>query len=317
LAELWLDFERPIIELEKKIAELKGLASKENLEVDEEVKRLERKAEKLTNEVYSKLTRWQKVQLARHPNRPYTLDYVKHMTDSFVELHGDRFFSDDAAIVGGFASIDNRKVVLIGHEKGRTTKEKIERNFGMAHPEGYRKALRLMHLAAKFNRPVVTLIDTSGAYPGVGSEERGVSEAIARNLKAMALLPVPIVCVITGEGGSGGAIAIGMGDRVLMMENAVYSVISPEGCASILWRDSSKAPQAAESLKVTAQDLLQLGVIDEIIEEPLGGAHRDHKDAAEKVKAAILKHLSLIEEIPSAKLTSSRIEKFSKMGASS
>jgi acetyl-CoA carboxylase carboxyl transferase subunit alpha len=314
VAEAWLDFERPILELEKKIAELKGLASEENLQVGEEIRRLEKKAEKLTRETYLKLNRWQRVQLARHPNRPYTLDYIKYMADDFVELHGDRLFADDPAIVAGLGTIGGRQLAIVGHEKGRSTKEKIERNFGMAHPDGYRKALRVMQLAAKFHKPIVTLIDTTGAYPGIGSEERGISESIARNLKEMALLPVPIICVVTGEGGSGGAIAIAVGDRILMMENAVYSVISPEGCASILWRDSSRAPQAAESLRLSAKDLLELGVVDEIIEEPLGGAHRDHRKAAEIVRAAVLEHLAEIETCPPEELTRLRIDKFLKMG---
>jgi acetyl-CoA carboxylase carboxyl transferase subunit alpha len=314
VAEAWLDFERPILELEKKIAELKGLASEEKLQVGDEIKRLEKKAAKLIRDTYSKLSRWQRVQLARHPNRPYTLDFVKHMTDDFIELHGDRLFADDPAIVAGLAAIGGRQVAIVGHEKGRSTKDKIERNFGMAHPDGYRKALRIMQLAAKFGKPIITLVDTTGAYPGIGSEERGISESIARNLKEMALLPVPIICVITGEGGSGGAIAIAVGDRILMMENAVYSVISPEGCASILWRDSSRAPQAAESLRLSAKDLLGLGVVDEIVEEPLGGAHRDHKGAADLVKAAILKHLAEVEDHSPEELTRMRIEKFSRMG---
>lgn len=305
------------MELEKKIAELKGLASEEKLQVDDEIKRLERKAEKLTKEIYSKLNRWQRVQLARHPNRPYTLDFIKHMADDFIELHGDRLYADDAAIVAGLARIGERDMVVIGHEKGRTTKEKIERNFGMAHPDGFRKALRIMEMATKFKKPIVTFIDSSGAYPGIGAEERGISGSIARNMKEMALLPVPIICVITGEGMSGGAIAIALGDRVLMMENAVYSTITPEGCASILWRDSSKAPQAAESLKVSAKDLIQLGVVDEIIEEPLGGAHRNHKKAAENVKSAILRHLAELDKLPSEELTQMRIDKFARIGVSS
>jgi len=317
LAGVCLDFERPILELEKKIAELKGLASAEKLQVDDEIKRLERKAEKLTKEIYSKLSRWQRVQLARHPSRPYTLDFIKHMADDFIELHGDRLYADDAAIVAGLARIGGRQMVVIGHEKGRTTKEKIERNFGMAHPDGFRKALRVMQMATKFKKPIVTFIDSSGAYPGIGAEERGISESIARNMKEMALLPVPIICVITGEGMSGGAIAIALGDRVLIMENAVYSTITPEGCASILWRDSSKAPQAAESLKVSAKDLIQLGVVDEIIEEPLGGAHRNHKEAAENVKSAILRHLAELDKLPSEELTQMRIDKFARIGVSS
>lgn len=317
MAGVCLDFERPILELEKKIAELKGLASAEKLQVDDEIKRLERKAEKLTKEIYSKLSRWQRVQLARHPSRPYTLDFIKHMADDFIELHGDRLYADDAAIVAGLARIGERQMVVIGHEKGRTTKEKIERNFGMAHPDGFRKALRVMQMATKFKMPIVTFIDSSGAYPGIGAEERGISESIARNMKEMALLPVPIICVITGEGMSGGAIAIALGDRVLIMENAVYSTITPEGCASILWRDSSKAPQAAESLKVSAEDLMQLGVVDEIIEEPLGGAHRNHKEAAENVKSAILRHLAELDKLPSEELTQMRIDKFARIGVSS
>ena len=317
MAGVCLDFERPILELEKKIAELKGLASAEKLQVDDEIKRLERKAEKLTKEIYSKLSRWQRVQLARHPSRPYTLDFIKHMADDFIELHGDRLYADDAAIVAGLARIGGRQMVVIGHEKGRTTKEKIERNFGMAHPDGFRKALRVMQMATKFKMPIVTFIDSSGAYPGIGAEERGISESIARNMKEMALLPVPIICVITGEGMSGGAIAIALGDRVLIMENAVYSTITPEGCASILWRDSSKAPQAAESLKVSAKDLMRLGVVDEIIEEPLGGAHRNHKEAAENVKSAILRHLAELDKLPSEELTQMRIDKFARIGVSS
>jgi acetyl-CoA carboxylase carboxyl transferase subunit alpha len=314
LAEAWLEFERPILELEKKIAELKGLASEEKLQVDDEIKRLEKKAEKLTRETYSRLNRWQRVQLARHPNRPYTLDYIKHMATDFVELRGDRLFGDDPAIVAGLAKVDGRQVAIVGHEKGRSTKDKIERNFGMAHPEGYRKALRVMQLAAKFKKPIISLVDTPGAYPGIGSEERGISESIARNLKEMVLLPVPVVCVITGEGGSGGAIALAVGDRVLMMENAIYTVITPEGCASILWRDSSKAPQAAESLRLTARDLSELHVIDEIVREPLGGAHRDHREAALNLKGAILKHMGEIEKLAPEELTQMRIDKFSKMG---
>ncbi len=314
MAEAWLEFERPILELERKIAELRGLASEEKLQVDDEIKRLEKKAEKLTRETYSRLNRWQRVQLARHPNRPYTLDYIKHMTTDFVELRGDRLFGEDPAIVAGLAKIDDKQIAIVGHEKGRSTKDKIERNFGMAHPEGYRKALRVMRLAAKFKKPIISLVDTPGAYPGIGSEERGISESIARNLKEMVLLPVPVVCVITGEGGSGGAIALAVGDRVLMMENAIYTVITPEGCASILWRDSSKAPQAAESLRLTARDLSELHVIDEIVEEPLGGAHRNHREAALILKRAILKHLGEIEKLPPEELTQMRIDKFSRMG---
>lgn len=313
--EIWLDFERPVVELERKIDELRSLARGERLEVSEEIVHLERKAERLKREIYSKLNRWQRVQLARHPARPFTLDFIGYMTSDFIELHGDRLFSEDKAIVGGLGTIDGKRLLIMGHQKGRTTKEKLERNFGMPHPEGYRKALRLMQLAAKFGKPVVNLIDTPGAYPGKGAEERGQSEAIARNLREMALLPVPIIVIITGEGGSGGALAMGLGDRILMLEQAIYSVISPEGCASILWRDSSKAPQAAEALKLTAQDLAEHGVIDEIIPEPIGGAHRDPEQASRYVKDALLRHLAEVERVPSEKLIEQRIEKYARMGA--
>ncbi len=310
----WLDFERPIIDLERKIEDLKGLASDENEEAAEEVKRLERKAERLRREIYSKLTRWQRVKLARHPRRPYTLDYVKHMAPNFLELHGDRRFGDDPAIVGGLAVMDELPLVLIGHQKGRDTKENIHRNFGMAHPEGYRKALRLMRLAANFGCPIVTLVDTPGAYPGLGAEERGQSEALARNILEMAHLAVPIVTVIIGEGGSGGALAIAVGDVVIMLENSIYSVITPEGCAAILWKDSSKAEQAAEALKLTAQDLLELRVIDELIPEPVGGAHRDPEEAARRVKDAVLRHLKALIGLPAQELLDRRLEKYLKMG---
>jgi len=312
--EIWLEFERPVVELERKIDELRSLARGERLEVSDEIAHLQRKAERLKREIYSNLNRWQRVQLARHPARPFTLDFVKHMTSSFIELHGDRLFREDKAIVGGLATIDGKSIVLVGHQKGRTTKEKLERNFGMPHPEGYRKALRFMQLAAKFRKPVVTLIDTPGAYPGKGAEERGQSEAIALNLREMALLPVPIIVVITGEGGSGGALAMGVGDRVLMLEQAIYSVISPEGCASILWRDSAKAPQAAEALKLTAEDLAEFGVIDEIVREPVGGAHRDPELASRYVKEAVMRHLSEVEPLPSEELIQRRISKYAKMG---
>jgi acetyl-CoA carboxylase carboxyl transferase subunit alpha len=312
--EIWLDFERPVVELERKIDELRSLARGERLEVSDEIVHLEKKAERLKREIYSKLNRWQRVQLARHPARPFTLDFIGYMTSSFIELHGDRLFGEDKAIVGGLGTIDGKRLLIIGHQKGRTTKEKLERNFGMPHPEGYRKALRLMQLAAKFGKPVVNLIDTPGAYPGKGAEERGQSGAIARNLREMALLPVPIIVIVTGEGGSGGALAMGVGDRILMLEQAIYSVISPEGCASILWRDSSKAPQAAEALKLTAQDLAEHGVIDEIIPEPIGGAHRDPEQASQYVKEALLRHLAELEGVPSEKLIEQRIEKYARMG---
>ncbi len=315
MAEVWLDFERPVVELEKKIEELKVLASSNHLEVREEIARLEKKAETMRKEIYSRLSRWQRVQLARHPDRPYTLDFIGYAMDHFIELHGDRLYGDDPAVVGGIGSLNGKSIVLIGHQKGRQTREKIARNFGMPHPEGYRKALRLMHLGANFGKPILTLIDTPGAYPGVGAEERGQAEAIARNLKEMASLPVPIVCVVTGEGGSGGALAIGVGNRVLMMENAIYSVITPEGCASILWRDSSKAPEAAEALKLTASDLNQLKVIDGIIPEPLGGAHRDPKRACGLVKEAVLQSLSELEGLSPEQLVAERAEKYYRMGS--
>jgi len=312
MAEIWLDFERPIIELERKIEELKSLD--ENGALKEEISKLENKTSKLREDVYKNLTRWQKVQLARHLKRPYISDYIELMFDNFVELHGDRNFGDDLAIIAGIAKLDGKSVVIVGHEKGRNTKEKIRRNFGMPHPEGYRKALRVMQLAAKFKKPILTFVDTPGAYPGVGAEERGQSEAIARNLREISMLPVPIVVSITGEGGSGGALAIAIGDKILMQEHSIYSVISPEGCASILWRDSSKAPEAAEALKLTAQDLMGFGVIDEIVSEPAGGAHRDSKDAAERLKRAILNSLNELTTLPKEELVRKRIEKFLKMG---
>lgn len=312
--EFVLDFEKPIVELEKRIREMRELSESENVEISEEIARLEEKAQKLRMDVYAKLTRWQRVQLARHPQRPYTLDYVDRMTSEFFELHGDRAFGDDPAIVGGIAVMDGRKVTIVGHQKGRSTKEKLFRNFGMPHPEGYRKALRIMKLSAKFKRPIICLIDTPGAYPGIGAEERGQAEAIARNLFEMSHLPVPIVVAIIGEGASGGALGIGVGDRVLMMENTWYSVISPEGCAAILWRDSTKAEQAADAMKLTAKDLLELGVIDKIVKEPIGGAHRDYDEAARILKEQILAELDELAALPAEQLVENRIEKYAKMG---
>ncbi|MFQ5823398.1 MAG: acetyl-CoA carboxylase carboxyltransferase subunit alpha [bacterium] len=309
-----LEFEKPVVELEKRIKEMKEYSENEKVEISEEIARLEQKAEKLRAEIYSKLTRWQRVQLARHPQRPYTLDYIERMTSSFLELHGDRAFGDDPAIVGGIGIMDGEKVIFVGHQKGRTTKEKLHRNFGMPHPEGYRKAMRIMKLAAKFNRPIISLIDTPGAFPGIGAEERGQAEAIARNLFEMSHLPVPIVIVIIGEGASGGALGIGVGDRVLMMENTWYSVISPEGCAAILWRDSTKSEQAAEAMKLTAPDLLKMGVIDKIIKEPLGSAHQNYDEAAKILKESIHLELNELEKIPSDQLIEARIEKYGKMG---
>ena len=309
-----LEFEKPIIELEKRIKGMKELSENENVELSEEIERLEEKASKLREEIYSKLTRWQRVLLARHPQRPYTRDYVERMTDSFFEIHGDRAFGDDPAIVGGIARIGSRKVVIIGQQKGRTTKQKLHRNFGMMHPEGYRKALRIMNLAAKFKRPIISLIDTPGAFPGIGAEERGQAEAIARNLLEMSHLPVPIIIAVIGEGASGGALGIGIGDRILMLENTWYSVISPEGCAAILWHDSTKAEQAAEALKPTAPDLLELGVIDKVVREPIGGAHQNYDEAAKLLRESIEVELTELEKLSPEQLVDARIEKYSNMG---
>jgi len=309
-----LDFEKPIIELEKKIDEMREYAHTEDVDMSEEIVKLEKRCEKLKKDVYSNLTSWQRVQLARHPERPYTLDYIKRMCSNFIEIHGDRVYADDKAMVGGLATIEGKSIMLIGHQKGRGTKNNLYRNFGMPNPEGYRKALRLMKLAAKFDRPIVTLIDTPGAFPGKGSEERGVAEAIARNLYEMATLPVPIICIVTGEGGSGGALAIALGNKVFMLENAIYSVISPEGCASILLRDATKAAQMADSLKITAQDLLELEVIDGIIKEPIGGAHRNYDETADTVKRTILSELKTLEEMSAEERIEARIEKYGKMG---
>ncbi len=306
---IYLDFEKPVLELERKIAELKKLHG-----VEDEIKRLELQAARLKRKIYSNLSRWQRVQLARHPRRPYAIDIINLITTNFIELHGDRRFSDDPAIVSGLAQLGNHSIAIVSQQKGRDTKEKIKRNFGMPHPEGYRKALRIMKMAEKFNIPVLSIVDTPGAYPGVGAEERGQFEAIATNLMECAVLKVPIIVVILGEGGSGGALAIAQGDRVLMLENAIYSVISPEGCASILWRDSSKNKDAAEALKITAQDLLQFKIIDEIIPEPLGGAHTDYKTTAENIKTALIRNLERLITLPVDKLIEERIEKYRAMG---
>jgi len=310
----FLDFERPIVELERKIRDMRDFATEERVDFTEEIGVLEEKLKKLQEEIYSSLTPWQRVQLARHPLRPHSLDYIALMTTDFVELHGDRNFADDKAVVGGFAKMEERAVLVIGQQKGRDTKQKLLRNFGMMHPEGYRKALRLMMLAARFQKPIVILVDTPGAYPGIGAEERGQAEAIARNLKEMSSLQVPIIISIIGEGASGGALGVGVGDRILMLENAWYSVISPEGCAAILWRDSSKAPQAAEALKLTAMDLSKLKVIDKIIPEPLGGAHRNYSQMARILKEEILLALSELELFSPEELMEKRLEKFRKMG---
>jgi acetyl-CoA carboxylase carboxyl transferase subunit alpha len=307
---IWLDFERPIVDLEKKIEELKGLKG-----VEAEIKRLKSQAERLKKRIYSNLSRWQRVQLARHPRRPQPLDIMKSITEDFLELHGDRRFGDDKAIVAGIAKLDAYNIALIGHQKGRDTKEKLKRNFGLPHPEGHRKALRVMKMAAKFNMPVVTLVDSAGAYPGAGAEERGQAESISTNLFECATLPTPVIVLILGEGMSGGALAIAVGDRILMLENAIYSVITPEGCASILWRDSSKNKEAAEALKITAHDLSEMNVIDEIVPEPIGGAHMDVELTAKNIKKALLKNLKELTEIPIDKLLDSRIQKFRNIGA--
>lgn len=309
MTEGWLDFEKPIAEIEEEIEELQAIGG-----FNEQLAQLRAKADRLKERIYANLTPWQRVQLARHPRRPHTVDYISRITSDFVELHGDRSFGDDPAIVAGFAQIADRRLALIGHEKGRETREKLRRNFGMPHPEGYRKALRVMQTAARFGLPILTLVDTAGAYPGVGAEERGQAEAIARNLREMAVLPVPVVVVITGEGGSGGALAIGIGNRVLALENSIYSVISPEGCASILWRDGAKAEEAAGALKITSADLLRFGVIDEVIPEPLGGAHQDWDGAADNLKQAVLRHLGELSSLSPEELIQHRIDKFRRMG---
>jgi len=309
-----LDFEKPIADIEKRIQELKNFAKEKKVDFTKEIGELEKKARELKKEVFTRLTAWQRVQIARHIKRPTTLDYIGMCFTDFIELHGDRYFGDDRALIGGLAKLNGEGVVVIGHQKGRDTKENLQRNFGMPHPEGFRKSLRLMKLAEKFGKPVVSFIDTPGAYPGLGAEERGQFEAIARNLREMSMIATPIVVVVIGEGGSGGALGIGVGDKILMMENAVYFVCTPEACSAILWRDSSKADVAAEASKITAQALLELGVIDEIIPEPLGGAHRDPAVAGEEVKKAILKSLNELREIPKDELLERRYEKFHKMG---
>jgi acetyl-CoA carboxylase carboxyl transferase subunit alpha len=307
-----LDFEKPIVELEQKVEEMRKLS--DNLDIADEIATLEKKVSQLRENVFSNLTRWQKVQLARHPDRPYTLDYIGMMMTDFVELHGDRAFGDDKAIVAGFARLDEQPVMVIGHQKGRDTKTNLFRNFGMPQPEGYRKALRLMKLAAKLNRPIITMIDTSGAYPGIEAEERGQGEAIARNLFEMSHLPVPIIVAIIGEGASGGALGIGVGDRVLMLENTWYSVISPESCSSILWRSWDFKEQAAEAMRLTAADLLEQKIIDRVVPEPPGGAHRNPQQAAAILKDTLIEELKLLQKIKPDKLVEKRIEKFAGMG---
>lgn len=310
----YLDFEQSIADLEAKIEALRFLDTSSGVNINEEITRLRAKSHRLTQTIFAQLTPWQVSQLARHPQRPYTLDYVSRMLTDFEELHGDRLYGDDAAIVTGIGRLDELPVALIGHQKGRDTREKVRRNFGMPRPEGYRKALRIMRLAERFRMPVITLIDTMGAYPGVGAEERGQSEAIARNLYAMATLRTPIVSAVIGEGGSGGALAIGVCDRMLMMQYATYSVISPEGCASILWKSADKAAQAAEAMGITAESLKRLNLIDEIVNEPLGGAHRDYDDAAQRLKVAVRAALMNLRDMPTEDLLTRRYLRLRQYG---
>jgi acetyl-CoA carboxylase carboxyl transferase subunit alpha len=309
-----LDFEKPLLELERQIEELKRVGEDGKVDVSAELAGLQAKLQQRRDEIYARLTPMQRVTLARHPKRPYTLDYLGSIFTDFVELHGDRLYRDDLAIVGGWARLSGQSVMVIGHQKGRDTRENIKRNFGMPHPEGYRKALRLMRLAARFRAPVITLIDTPGAYPGIGAEERGQSEALATSILEMASLPTPIVACVIGEGGSGGALALGVADRVLMFENSVYSVISPEGCAAILWKDASQRERAAEALKLTGRDLLEFRVIDEIVPEPPGGAHQDPEAAGEALRGALIRHIEELRKIRPDKLVKKRAEKYSAMG---
>ncbi len=310
----FLDFEQPIAELEAKVEELRYVQDDSAVDISEEILRLQKKSQALTKEIYAKLTPWQVAQVARHPQRPYTLDYVGLIFTDFEELHGDRSFADDLSIVGGLARLNGQSVMVIGHQKGRDTKEKILRNFGMPRPEGYRKAMRLMRLAEKFGIPVITFVDTPGAYPGIGAEERGQAEAIGRNLYVMAELKVPIVCTVIGEGGSGGALAIAVGDAVMMLQYATYSVISPEGCASILWKSAERAPEAAEILGITAARLKTLGLIDKIINEPLGGAHRDYSGAAQNVKKALQDAIRQLSDRSPAEVVEERFERLMGYG---
>lgn len=309
-----LDFERPITELERKIEELKSFSSEKSVDLTSEIKKLEDKLTKLRDKIYNHLSPWQRVQIARHPDRPYALDYINTVLTDFIELHGDRLFGDDKALIAGMAKLDGQKVIILGHQKGRDTKENIQRNFGCAHPEGYRKALRAMQLADKFNLPILIFIDTPGAYPGIGAEERGQAQAIALNLREMSSIRSAILAVIIGEGGSGGALGVGVADRVILLENAYYSVISPEGCASILWRDSSKASEAANSLKLTAEDLLKSGIIDEIVPEPQGGAHRDPEQMTVTLKEALGRNLKELLSVSIDKRVENRYEKFRQIG---
>jgi len=310
-----LEFEKPLAELERQIDELKRVGDERDIDVTGEITTLEAKLDAKRGEIYQGLTPIQRVLVARHPRRPYTLDYLASIFTDFIELHGDRLFRDDPAIVGGWARLAGQSVMVIGHQKGRDTKENIKRNFGMPHPEGYRKALRLMHLATRFKAPIITLIDTPGAFPGLGAEERGQSEALARNILEMSSLETPIISVVVGEGGSGGALALGVADRILMFENSVYSVISPEGCAAILWKDPAQRERAAEALKLTADDLLRLGLVDEIIPEPVGGAHFDPDAAGESLRAVLIRHLTELRKTRPERLVKRRYDKYAAMGA--
>jgi acetyl-CoA carboxylase carboxyl transferase subunit alpha len=310
-----LPFEKPLLELRNKISELKRFTEEKDIDLSEEISRLEEKARNLAKEIYGNLTPWQRVQIARHHDRPTTLDFIERIFTNFIELHGDRLFGDDPAIVGGIAMLEGRPVTVIGHQKGKDTKENIRRNFGMPHPEGYRKALRLMEQANKFGRPIICFLNTPGAYPGKAGEERGQSEAIARNLREMAGFQVPIICIVTGEGASGGALGIGVGNHIYMLENSWYSVISPEGAAALLWKDASQAQRAAETMKITAQDLYELGIIDRIIEEPMGGAHKDVEFQASVVKQAILEGLEELDKLSGDELIAHRYQKYKKIGA--
>ena len=310
----FLDFEQPIADLEAKIEELRHVGNDSEINISEEIDRLQAKSRELTKSIFSNLSAWQVAQLARHPQRPYTLDYLGELLTEFVELHGDRSFADDPALIGGIGRLDGQPVMVIGHQKGRTTKEKLDRHFGMPRPEGYRKALRLMQMAEKFRMPILTFIDTPGAYPGVGAEERGQSEAIARNLYVMARLRTPIICSVIGEGGSGGALAIGVGDRVLMLQYSTYSVISPEGCASILWKSPDKAAEAAEAMGITSRRLKDMDLIDRIIDEPLGGAHRDAPFTTSSLKAVLLEELATLDTVDTEKLIEMRYKRLQSFG---
>lgn len=310
----FLEFEKPVVELEKRIEELRQTALEKRVDNSLEIERLSQNAMQLQQEIFANLTPWQITQLARHPLRPYTLDYIPKLFNDFIELHGDRNFRDDPAIVGGLAMLENESMMVIGHQKGRTTKEKVFRNFGMPNPEGYRKAIRLMSMAERLKKPIITFIDTPGAFPGIGAEERGQAEAIAKNLMVMSRLKVPIIVVVIGEGGSGGALAIGVGDRILMLEYSTYSVISPEGCAAILWKDGSKADIAAKALKITAKDLYKLGIVDEIIKEPAGGAHQNIDAMATTLKEVLARSLHELKKISPDELVNKRYKKYREMG---